>query len=166
MKAGVNPNVSDFKGLTPLMTASMFGKTSTASFLLGMGALHHLTDINGDTALHWASYKGHPELIRLLLYSGADLTKADNFGSTPLHLAALSGSAKCVEILCQNVRKIPINQLKRHLDRLSVIYMDIHLLAVTESNIVTTQGQKWQNPVGPGRKPQVRGHRRAAEQRD
>jgi len=88
------------------MTASMFGKTSTASFLLGMGALHHLTDINGDTALHWASYKGHPELIRLLLYSGADLTKADNFGSTPLHLAALSGNAKCVEILCQNVRKI------------------------------------------------------------
>lgn len=99
----MNPNVSDFKGLTPLMTASMFGKTSTASFLLGMGALHHLTDINGDTALHWASYKGHPELIRLLLYSGADLTKADNFGSTPLHLAALSGNAKCVQILCQNV---------------------------------------------------------------
>lgn len=103
LQAGVDPNVSDFKGLTPLMTASMFGKTSTASFLLGMGASHHLTDINGDTALHWASYKGHAELIRLLLYSGADLTKADNFGSTPLHLAALSGNAESVKTLCQNV---------------------------------------------------------------
>lgn len=105
-KAGVNPNVSDFKGLTPLMTASMFGKTSTASFLLGMGASHHLTDINGDTALHWASYKGHAELIRLLLYSGADVTKADNFGSTPLHLAVLSGNAKCVKTLCHNVSTV------------------------------------------------------------
>lgn len=40
------------------------------------------------------------------------------------------------------------------------------MLAVIESNIATTQGQKRQNPVGPGREPQVRGHRRAAEQRD
>lgn len=118
----MNPNVSDFKGLTPLMTASMFGKTSTASFLLGMGALHHLTDINGDTALHWASYKGHPELIRLLLYSGADLTKADNFGSTPLHLAVLSGNAKCVQILCQNVNKKSSSGTKKNIIREIQIY--------------------------------------------
>lgn len=60
-----------------------------------------------------------------------------------------------------------ITQLKQH-RRLTVsnLYIYIRLLAVTESNIVTTQGQKWQNPVGPGREPQVRGHRRAAEQRD
>lgn len=51
-------NAPDFKGLTPLMTACMFGRVATAAFLLGMGALHHLTDINGDTALHWAAYKG------------------------------------------------------------------------------------------------------------
>jgi ankyrin repeat protein len=36
----------------------MFGRVATAAFLLGMGALNHLTDINGDTALHWAAYKG------------------------------------------------------------------------------------------------------------
>ena len=51
-------NAPDFKGLTPLMTACMFGRVVTAAFLLGMGALNHLTDINGDTALHWAAYKG------------------------------------------------------------------------------------------------------------
>jgi len=51
-------NAPDFKGLTPLMTACMFGRVATAAFLLGMGALNHLTDINGDTALHWAAYKG------------------------------------------------------------------------------------------------------------
>jgi len=37
----------------------MFGRAATAAFLLGMGALHHLTDINGDSALHWAAFKGN-----------------------------------------------------------------------------------------------------------
>jgi len=44
--------------------------------------------------------------------------------------------------------------------------MDFHLLAITESNIFTTQGQKWKNTIELGREPQVRGHRWAAEQRD
>lgn len=145
----MNPNVSDFKGLTPLMTASMFGKTSTASFLLGMGALHHLTDINGDTALHWASYKGYPELIRLLLYSGADLTKADNFGSTPLHLAALSGNAKCVKILCQNVSKT------HFLSLVLFTLLELCKCETTESNIIATQRQERQNTVRPSCESQV-----------
>lgn len=59
LQAGVAVNAADFKGLTPLMTACMFGRAATATFLLGMGALNHLTDINGDTALHWAAYKGY-----------------------------------------------------------------------------------------------------------
>lgn len=58
LQAAVAVNAADFKGLTPLMTACMFGRAATATFLLGMGALNHLTDINGDTALHWAAYKG------------------------------------------------------------------------------------------------------------
>lgn len=83
------------------MTACMFGKFTTATFLLGSGAQGHLTDINGDTALHWAAYKGHAELIRLLIHSGMDLEKPDYFGSTPLHLACLSGNISCVRILCE-----------------------------------------------------------------
>lgn len=79
----------------------MYGRTSVAAYLLGMGAQNHLCDINGDTALHWAAYKGHADLIRLLMYSGVDLEKRDNFGSTPLHLACLSGNINCVRILCQ-----------------------------------------------------------------
>lgn len=78
-----------------------YGRTATAAYLLGMGALNHLTDINGDTALHWAAYKGHADLMRLLMYSGVDLQKPDNFGSTPLHLACLSGNINCVRLLCE-----------------------------------------------------------------
>lgn len=86
LQAGVGVNAADLKGLTPLMTACMYGRTATAAYLLGMNAQNHLTDINGDTALHWAAYKGHVDLMRLLMYSGVHLQKTDNFGSTPLHL--------------------------------------------------------------------------------
>ena len=123
-QAGVAVNAADFKGLTPLMTACMFGKFATAAFLLGSGALGHLTDINGDTALHWSAYKGHPELIRLLMYSGVDLQKPDHFGSTPLHLACLSGNVSCVKILCEKSKielgprdkngKTPLQLAKSH----------------------------------------------------
>lgn len=101
LQAGVGVNAADLKGLTPLMTACMYGRTATAAYLLGMNAQNHLTDINGDTALHWAAYKGHPDSMRLLMYSGVDLQKTDNFGSTPLHLACLSGNMTCVRILCE-----------------------------------------------------------------
>lgn len=50
----------------------MYGKTLTASYLLGMGAQNHLTDINGDNALHWAAYKG--EFIFNIVHSGKALT--------------------------------------------------------------------------------------------
>lgn len=106
------------------MTACMFGKFATAAFLLGSGAMGHLTDINGDTALHWAAYKGHAELIRLLIYSGVDLQKPDYFGSTPLHLACLSGNISCVKILCEKSKieleprdkngKTPLQLAKSH----------------------------------------------------
>lgn len=49
LKAGVDVNACDLKGLTPLMTAVMYGRTATAAYLLGMNAQNHLTDINGDT---------------------------------------------------------------------------------------------------------------------
>lgn len=68
-KAGVAVNAADFKGLTPLMTAAMFGRSASAAYLLGMEALNHLTDINGDSALHWAAYKG----ILFYLMSGLKL---------------------------------------------------------------------------------------------
>lgn len=127
-------NFYTYLGLTPLMTACMYGRTATAAYLLGMGAQNGLTDINGDTALHWAAYKGHPDLMKLLMYSGVDLQKTDNFGSTPLHLACLSGNLMCVRLLCEKNnfdlepkdknQKTPLMlaQSHRHNDVVKVLY--------------------------------------------
>jgi ankyrin repeat protein len=73
-------NAPDFKGLTPLMTVCMFGRVATAAFLLGMGALNHLTDINGDTALHWAAYKGTVPFLWNINYKGCS-NKVQRFSS-------------------------------------------------------------------------------------
>lgn len=121
-------------GLTPLMTACMYGRTATAAYLLGMNAQNHLCDINGDTSLHWAAYKGHPDVMRLLMYSGVDLQKTDNFGSTPLHLACLSGNLYCVRMICEKDKvnlepkdkngKTPLMlaQSHRHTDIVKLLY--------------------------------------------
>lgn len=103
-QAGVGVDAADLKGLTPLMTACMFGRLATAAFLLGRGASPRLTDVNGDTAAHWAAYKGHAELVRLLLHGGVELHRPDYFGSTPLHLACLAGHLGVVRILCEQGR--------------------------------------------------------------
>ncbi|XKL61398.1 hypothetical protein PGB90_008455 [Kerria lacca] len=107
--ANVDINVIDFKGLTPLMTACIYGHLSTCVFLLGMGAKHWLVDINGDTAAHWAAYKGHVNIIRVLINAGADLQKSDNFGSTPMHLACIYGHLDCIEVLAQ-LKNLDIEQ--------------------------------------------------------
>lgn len=69
LQAGVGVNAADLKGLTPLMTACMYGRTATAAYLLGMNAQNHLTDINGDTALHWAGNLNETQLsLSLVLF--------------------------------------------------------------------------------------------------
>uniref|UniRef100_A0ABD2W6N1 Palmitoyltransferase n=1 Tax=Trichogramma kaykai TaxID=54128 RepID=A0ABD2W6N1_9HYME len=128
-RAHVAVDAADFKGLTPLMTACMFGRAATAALLLGSGAGPLLADVNGDTALHWAAYKGHADLIRLLLCcSGVEARQADHFGSSPLHLACLAGHTACVRLLCDKADveleprdrngKTPLQlaQAHRHLD--------------------------------------------------
>lgn len=146
-QAGVPVNAADFKGLTPLMTACMYGKTATAAFLLGMSAQNHLTDINGDTALHWAAYKGYPDLMRLLMYSGVDLQKTDNFGSTPLHLACLSGNLTCVRLLCEKSGLDLEPKDKNGKTPLMLAQSHRHLEVVKMLNNIIKKRSRWMPPV-------------------
>ena len=58
LSAGVDIDVADMKGCTPLIVACQHGKTMLAGFLMGKGARMQATDKDGDTALHWSSFKG------------------------------------------------------------------------------------------------------------
>ena len=71
-------------GSTPLISASLFGKTEVARALMKAGADVNLQNNEGATALHTAAFMCHTEIVQMLLDHGADKSLRNAYGSTPL----------------------------------------------------------------------------------
>ena len=69
-------------GSSPLITASLFGKTEMAKALIDAGANINFTNNEGSTALHTAAFFCRTEIVQMLLDKGADKTVKNNYGST------------------------------------------------------------------------------------
>lgn len=81
--AGSNINEKDpFGGSSPLISASLFGKTEAAKILINAGADLNMKNKDGSTALITSAFFCRPEIVKLLLAKGADKTIRNNFGST------------------------------------------------------------------------------------
>ncbi len=81
--AGSNLNEKDpFGGSSPLISASLFGKTEMAKLLIEAGADVNFQNNDGSTALHTASFFCRPEIVKMLLNKGADKTIKNKYGST------------------------------------------------------------------------------------
>ncbi len=81
--AGSNLNEKDpLGGSSPLISASLFGKTEMAKALIDAGADVNFQNNDGSTALHTASFFCRPEIVRMLLDKGADRTIKNKYGST------------------------------------------------------------------------------------
>jgi len=81
--AGSNLNEKDpLGGSSPLISASLFGKTAMAKALIDAGADLNFQNNDGSTALHTASFFCRPEIVRMLLDKGADKTIKNKYGST------------------------------------------------------------------------------------
>ena len=81
--AGSNLNEKDpFGGSSPLIIASLFGKTEMAKLLIEAGADVNFQNNDGSTALHTASFFCRPEIVKMLLNKGADKTIKNKYGST------------------------------------------------------------------------------------
>jgi ankyrin repeat protein len=81
--AGSNINEKDpFGGSSPLISASVFGKTEIAKVLIEGGADLDIQNNDGSTALHSAAFFCRPEIIDMLLDKGADKTIRNKFGAT------------------------------------------------------------------------------------
>ena len=75
LKAGADPNLSDFKGRSPLMYSAMKGKPSVVKRLLQIESVRkniNSQDKNGNTAFLLAEEEGYTEITALLREAGAD----------------------------------------------------------------------------------------------
>ena len=82
--AGSNLNEKDpFGGSSPLISASVFGKTEMAKILIEAGADINFQNNDGSTALHTSAFFCRPEIVKMLLDKNADKTIKNKFGATP-----------------------------------------------------------------------------------
>jgi len=92
LEAGVDPNIRNYVGETPLMLAAEKGHEEVARALLAGGAKVNDQEVYGrHTPLILATMEGHAALIRTLLEAGADPNLQNQFGKTALMLAKDKG---------------------------------------------------------------------------
>jgi ankyrin repeat protein len=100
LESGVDANLKDREGRTPLMYASFNGHTEVIKRLVEKGADINLQDIYGRSALMMASSGPYPVAVKLLLDHGADpnlIDREEHF--TALMYAAAEGQINNVRIL-------------------------------------------------------------------
>jgi ankyrin repeat protein len=81
---GIDPNIQDDEGWTPLHNAASNDYLNVVKLLLEHGADPNIQDNDGETPLHSAVKGCHVDVVRVLLDHGADLTIRDKKGRTPL----------------------------------------------------------------------------------
>src|SRR5437773_7316322 len=86
--AGVNPNIRNDSGITPLMEAASYGEVPLANFLLLHGEAVDAADMDGLQAIHWAAREGETSMMSFLLLHGARIDAKDRDDWQPLHYAA------------------------------------------------------------------------------
>ena len=85
IKAGSDLNVKEpMGGSSPLISATVFGKTDVALALIEAGADLNCTNNEGSTALHSAAFFCRNEIVEALIKKGADKTIKNKTGATAL----------------------------------------------------------------------------------
>lgn len=96
---GLHTTKSNWRGRTPLMTASFCGQLSTVKTLLANSADLDCTDTFGWTAMMGAAAGGHADVCRALCRAGANVDLTNTSGQTAGDLARLYGFADVTEAL-------------------------------------------------------------------
>ena len=93
---GIQIDVRNHAGETPLMMAALKAEVGAASALVAHGAS---VKKDGWSPLHYAATGGSAAIVKLLLDKGAVLEARSPNGSTPLMMAARYGNEEAVDAL-------------------------------------------------------------------
>lgn len=104
LKAGVDPNVKNAKGNTPLIISASLGDTRSVQTLLAYRANVNAVNNEGNSALLYAASNNHPQTLLALfapltMQYRADVNLQNKRGETALYWAALKGYPSVVKIL-------------------------------------------------------------------
>ncbi|KAJ5882916.1 uncharacterized protein N7473_009802 [Penicillium subrubescens] len=104
---GLDVNIKNLHGVTPLAAAARRGHRSLVEFLISIGATIDSQDKRQLTPLHNAAYHGADDIVRILLDAGADpFMKANYPGTTALHWACKSGHVSTVALLLTRLKNL------------------------------------------------------------
>ncbi|NEV49241.1 ankyrin repeat domain-containing protein [Wolbachia pipientis] len=110
---GVNVNVIDQNGMTPLHYAAKKHNEDIANALIKAGADVNAKDQNGRTPLHWAAIERNKDVASALIKAGADVNVKNEYERTPLHLAVKNCNRELVTLLL-NSNKVDVNARNKH----------------------------------------------------
>ena len=96
---GVEPDVPDGNGLTPIFHAAVLGNILTVQALLSAGANPNSVGKFGATPLLFAAWGGHYAIVELLLDLGVPTHLKDEQGQTPASIAKSHGHMKVFKLL-------------------------------------------------------------------
>ncbi len=102
LNSGMDINVRDSNGLTPLHYAIIYNQTDIAQILINNGAELGIGDNEGKSPLHHASLYGREYLAEMLIEEGADINHKNRYDKTPLHYVGLYGNMDLTTLLLKN----------------------------------------------------------------
>ncbi|MGB7326778.1 MAG: ankyrin repeat domain-containing protein, partial [Rubripirellula sp.] len=96
---GVDPDVPNAYGVTPLSVACTYGRTEVVKVLLAAGADANKEIAGGETPLMTAARTGNATIVQMLIESGAVTDETERRGQTALMWAAAEGNTDVVDAL-------------------------------------------------------------------
>jgi ankyrin repeat protein len=97
---GLDPDLADSDGQTPLMVAAKGDHDNVVRLLLESGARADKKDARGRTALHWALTEADGEVVvGLLLHAGLDPLAASGDGLSAIDYATKLGRRRSIALM-------------------------------------------------------------------